>query len=787
MGALSFPGFKKVQPNCDGEEAEVDSPPAQPASPEPEGTVPSAPPDEETASSTAARDTVSPARLQSKATKEDEGGPVEVKEERSSTPHSEEPPRQEDVRVPLITVMTPQPPMDVAPDLSRSHICIPCGIPFSSLDTLRAHQTYYCSARKDKGSGPSDEEEEDKAPTVTSPHRPSVSTRIPSGSSPSLATPPAGRRSTKSSGGGGIKYLYCPLCNFRTGSQSSLLRHMSSSHETFLPPHREDSFVIIPSNPLLFISSTMVSAARELPRETPIPPRALVVLADGSLHVMTGPEKTSPGGSGCFLNPFPLLPPLPPLLSPLAHPPSTEGPSSLSESPAPSPGAPLDLRKTNNNANKAKSRVREKGPATVAKGDTLPPPNAIPPNLQPLFSTGLVLPGLQPLPRPPSEGKLSNGVHSSLSPPTPHPLKDQKEEQVLKCTDCDITWNKYENYLIHKRHYCSARLESEDGQKRDSPDLPPILSDPLSPRDDYQCPKCRIRFNSLSTLEGHQTFYCRRRSSPSDPGPRAPAPQPKKWRCPFCDTEASSMASAHRHLEKHAGQQAFRCAICSYRGNTLRGMKVHIRAHLLREDPSDEDGLLAFVLPGDAQLPGDPPPSKSHTVHDCVLCGYRSNYRGNLSRHMKLVHGATTAANNGLHQGRSDSPHNSSAEEEALSTKSGRVSRASPQSDEAGKGDDDKTEPRLTSPPAKRVKREPLMDIILGDHHRGPSLSPPTGNSKPPTPPANLKKCMQCKACGIAFTYLPNFITHKKFYCHSRPLPTSSPDTIDPDGVSPPP
>lgn len=37
--------------------------------------------------------------------------------------------------------------------------------------------------------------------------------------------------------------------------------------------------------------------------------------------------------------------------------------------------------------------------------------------------------------------------------------------------------------------------------------------------------------------------------------------------------------AAQRHMDAHQGVKAFRCTICRYKGNTLRGMRTHIRMH----------------------------------------------------------------------------------------------------------------------------------------------------------------------------------------------------------------
>lgn len=44
-----------------------------------------------------------------------------------------------------------------------------------------------------------------------------------------------------------------------------------------------------------------------------------------------------------------------------------------------------------------------------------------------------------------------------------------------------------------------------------------------------------------------------------------------QYKCPMCDVISSSPAEARKHIETlHSGVKAFRCSICSYKGNTLR-------------------------------------------------------------------------------------------------------------------------------------------------------------------------------------------------------------------------
>lgn len=89
-----------------------------------------------------------------------------------------------------------------------------------------------------------------------------------------------------------------------------------------------------------------------------------------------------------------------------------------------------------------------------------------------------------------------------------------------KCKECNIVFCKYENYLAHKKHYCSARNldESVDGKSKPSPPTSPLANNtagnaqgtPLA----YQqliCAACGIKFTSLDNLSAHQMYYCPKR------------------------------------------------------------------------------------------------------------------------------------------------------------------------------------------------------------------------------------------------------------------------------------
>lgn len=93
------------------------------------------------------------------------------------------------------------------------------------------------------------------------------------------------------------------------------------------------------------------------------------------------------------------------------------------------------------------------------------------------------------------------------------------KQGVSKCMECNIVFCKYENYLAHKKHYCSARnLDEKDAKP--SPPPSPVASAPGTTSSGtggqlaYQqliCAACGIKFTSLDNLNAHQKYYCPKR------------------------------------------------------------------------------------------------------------------------------------------------------------------------------------------------------------------------------------------------------------------------------------
>lgn len=191
---------------------------------------------------------------------------------------------------------------------------------------------------------------------------------------------------------------------------------------------------------------------------------------------------------------------------------------------------------------------------------------------------------------------------SGIMTPTPIPPQMFVKTGMSKCKECNIVFCKYENYVAHKKHYCSARnLDDGDGSTKTAspPNSPPCVSPSSGLPLAYQqliCVACGIKFTSLDNLNAHQMYYCPKRSelqAQATAHAAASVTQSHKekcskcktshdlsqpcttagqgaYKCPICEVISPNSSEARRHMETHGGVKAFRCTICRYKGNTLR-------------------------------------------------------------------------------------------------------------------------------------------------------------------------------------------------------------------------
>ncbi|CAG5131985.1 unnamed protein product [Candidula unifasciata] len=246
---------------------------------------------------------------------------------------------------------------------------------------------------------------------------------------------------------------------------------------------------------------------------------------------------------------------------------------------------------------------------------------------------------------------------------------------ISKCADCNIVFYKHDNYLIHKKHYCSGkrRLSTQPGPIIDSASLvdssdmkpqvhqsqsPPTQSPPLRIKKDqdreylnsaeshqdpslsvpkhsseikykFYCVPCRIKFSNSSILEAHKEYYCpagkdseqsvivqtASSEAVSIPSPKDEQDQasPDLPQDEFMCSRCSSIFVSARLLRLHVCDGGFPCPHCDHVSITENRLTEHLKVHA---------------------------PTKAYR---CTICGYR----GNTARGMRM-HGKTHI-DEGLH------------------------------------------------------------------------------------------------------------------------------------------
>ncbi|XP_058826494.1 zinc finger protein ush isoform X2 [Topomyia yanbarensis] len=317
----------------------------------------------------------------------------------------------------------------------------------------------------------------------------------------------------------------------------------------------------------------------------------------------------------------------------------------------------------------------------------------------------------------------TNSVQVPVLSSTPQIFVKQGDS---KCKECNIVFCKYENFVAHKKHYCSARnLDGDGDSSKVSPPISPQAASPSNTSGSanaggtqrstgpgqamaYQqliCAACGIKFTSLDNLSAHQMYYCPKRvdvqmptnvtpqkercskcKSMHEPGQACTVAGQGAYKCPICEAISPNSTEARRHMDTHGGVKAFRCTICRYKGNTLRGMRTHIRMHFdKKSNDFNEENYITCILEengieippaaavasataaaaaaaqlmnqaaaaaqaaSQSQQPPLPPPplvgdnkinqaAHGGQMNFCELCPYYSTYKINVAKHIKFVH-----------------------------------------------------------------------------------------------------------------------------------------------------
>ncbi|XP_047347004.1 zinc finger protein ush isoform X1 [Vespa velutina] len=550
-------------------------------------------------------------------------------------------------------------------------ICPPCGIRFSSASTLEAHRTFYCAHRPRLEEDATNDEDEEKSSkfevrkAYACPHcsysadkkvslnrhmrmhaaSPAPPT-IPTVTATTGTTP--GNNSTTASNGSLNEEAerYCRNCDIRFNSLKTYRAHKThycstrhvvkdgappppppattgaSSSAKASPPTSSspgDSpppqpCLALPTNPILIVPYSLIRGASVLAAPAlPAPDTACFLLPNGSLQpMMRGLASTNTVTE-------------PPAVLRAANKPTTPA-SLVSSSTSPSVSTPLDLSVRRSPTAHQDEKENRVSPAPTS----LPPPPGSPrssrgsasPRARSIGTNQSSSTGSAP---PPPQTELALRLAELPPPPVPVPVPGVLVKHgVSRCKECNIVFCRHENFVAHKKHYCQARETTVSNS-------PPPPSTPSPPLVQLICAACGIKFASMDNLVAHQAFYCPKRPESQEHHSRCTKCKAiieagsthtcsggptSGWRCPVCGAVSPTAGAAQRHMDAHQGVKAFRCTICRYKGNTLRGMRTHIRMHFEKRGTDlQEENYITCVLDDEAVLP-TPEPAPATTPEE---------------------------------------------------------------------------------------------------------------------------------------------------------------------------
>ncbi|XP_068992037.1 zinc finger protein ush isoform X2 [Neodiprion pinetum] len=535
----------------------------------------------------------------------------------------------------------------VEPSRPAPLICPPCGIRFSSASTLEAHRTFYCAHRPRADEESANDEDDEKSgkfdirKAYACPHcsysadkKVSLNRHMRMHAASPVPPPMTGTGPTTPGSPSNGSLLneeaerYCRNCDIRFSSLKTYRAHKthycSTRHvvKDAPPPPLKASppassspgdspppqpCLALPTNPILIVPYSLFRGASVLTAPAlPTPDTACFLLPNGALQPMTRGLTAPPSTTEA------------PTVLRAANKPSTPA-SANSTSNLPSAAAaataPLDLSVRRFLVPQDEKENR------VSPAPSLPPPPGSPRSRGSSSPRARSLPAGQTSPAPVPSTELALRLAELPPPPVPGVLVKQG---VSRCKECNIVFCRHENFVAHKKHYCQARENPVSS--------PPPSGTPSPPLYQLICAPCGIRFASFDNLNAHQAFYCNKRSEPLEHQARCPkckaliepgashtctAGPTGSWPCPVCGLVSPTAGAAQRHIDAHQGVKAFRCTICRYKGNTLRGMRTHIRMHFEKRGTDlQEENYITCVLEDETTVQTTPEPAPATTPEE---------------------------------------------------------------------------------------------------------------------------------------------------------------------------
>ncbi|KAK9687875.1 hypothetical protein QE152_g35942 [Popillia japonica] len=760
---------------------------------------------------------------------------------------------------------SPRSDVDVRQTNVQIFLCHPCGIRFSSLSTLEAHKTYYCSHRTNKTI---DDDAKSTGNDVSGNHSDQDAVEVNS------KAPKTGKQYTCShcsysadkkvslnrhmrmhtvspgpttvqvvangDATGDIQDRYCAECDIRFSSLKTYRahkmhycssRHMLKSSQTSNTPKPTSSCTSgsTPTSPVDTSCRTPPSPNSSVPPQQhllALPTNPIIILPyslfrnasilPGLLPNLSGlPNPDTP----CFLFPNGTLQPLSQALSTTPTTPPTEVIKNISKAKdvaARDLSTPLDLsmRKSPDAkdliidlGDENEKETKKRKTPTPEKIECTPSIRGSPPltpSSQPGTSPSLSISPKRKHDQLDGTSRSSSPKHIKSTPKCTdvadrlqsspestnsnsrypaHPFLNTpflSHEIQVRLTSSDFPQLQPQVLVKQGVSKCKeSRIQDDDMSKiSTSPPVSPRSAGTTSPAGQYQqliCMACGIKFTSLDNLNAHQAYYCLKRNDVdprrcgrcrgvAEPGHQCVNTSGMGYKCPCCDIISPTPSAAQKHMESHTGVKAYRCTICRYKGNTLRGMRTHIRMHFDKRSPDlQEENYITYIMDdetnsveispttnaaGTEDRPTSPSlEGHSETLHHCQHCAYSSIYKANVIRHIKLVHESISSEStiNGSDERISGKEQVVIEDEEEVVVKKEAI------------------EPEVIIAPVNEEEKEEFVEVV---NDIKPKLN--TSQDADIMQEASKPGPKYCKSCDISFNYFSTFIAHKKFYCSSH-------------------
>ncbi|XP_074644405.1 uncharacterized protein LOC141901194 [Tubulanus polymorphus] len=192
------------------------------------------------------------------------------------------------------------------------------------------------------------------------------------------------------------------------------------------------------------------------------------------------------------------------------------------------------------------------------------------------------------------------------NPTSPEPGPSSPVHQQFGCTPCQIRFSSISTLEAHQKYYCPYRGKDRNGDATDGTPSPDSGGDTAGSSAVYRCTHCATEYPTARLLKVH---LCPRTANGTG-----------IWnllRCPHCSFVTHKESAYSDHVKKHVSNKGYKCKLCGYRGNTVRGMRMHGKMHIDNGEEFTDMDMIELKL--DTSEDTDDVSSSTHIAVDSDL------------------------------------------------------------------------------------------------------------------------------------------------------------------------